>query len=142
MHLFFQIQSIQLLIFCMDGQKFLANLDYVLYVFFCNIIKVKHYCIVFIILLHLVSSFFHKRSLLVPCTYASIKSIDWTLLSSSELKSILLISSVKTFCLSLLNLCCAFNFFFFFEFFMTIYINFFSKWFFLFSIGAASKQFL
>ena len=112
MHLFFQIQSIQLLIFRMDGQKFLANLDYVLYVFFCNIIKVKHFCIVFIILLHLVSSFFHKRSLLVPCAYVSIKSIDWILLSSSELKSILLISSVKTFCLSLLNLCCVFKFFF------------------------------
>ena len=30
MHLFFQIQNLQLLISYVDGQEFLANLDYVL----------------------------------------------------------------------------------------------------------------
>ena len=39
----------------------------------------------------------------------SVESIDCILLSSLELKAILLISSVKTLCLSLLNLCCIFN---------------------------------
>ena len=53
MDLFFQIQNLQLSIFDMDGQEFLTSLDYVFYVFFCNIIKVAFwYC--FIILLRLV----------------------------------------------------------------------------------------
>ena len=54
------------------------------------------------------SSFIHTRSLLVPYAYVSIETIDCILLSSFELKSILLISSVKI-CLSLLNLCWVFN---------------------------------
>ena len=54
-------------------------------------------------------TFLHIRSLLVPYACVSIESIDHILLSSFELKAILLISSVKTLCLSLLNLCCAFN---------------------------------
>ena len=33
-------------IFNMDGQEFLDNLDYVLLCFFCNTVKVKHFCIV------------------------------------------------------------------------------------------------
>ena len=41
MNLFFQIQSLQLLISYMDDQEFVANLDYVFHVFFCNIIKVN-----------------------------------------------------------------------------------------------------
>ena len=47
--------------------------------------------------------------MLVPYTYASIESIDCILLSSFELKGIMSVSSVKTLCLSLLNLCCVFN---------------------------------
>ena len=50
------------------------------------------------------SSFSLTRSLLVPYAYVSIESIDCILLSSIELKAILLISSVKTLYLSLLNL--------------------------------------
>ena len=65
------------------------------------------YC--FIILMRLVFSFLHRRSVLITCAYVSIESIDYILLSSFELKAILLISSVKTLCLSLLNLCCVFN---------------------------------
>ena len=89
MNLFFQIQSLQLLIFWMDDQEFLANFDYVL------------------ISLHLISSFFSlTRPLLVPFAYVSMKSIDYILLSSFQLKAILLVASVKTLCLSLLNLYC------------------------------------
>ena len=47
--------------------------------------------------------------MLVPYAYVSIESIDYILLSLFELKAILLISSVKTLCLSLLNLFCVFN---------------------------------
>ena len=48
-------------------------------------------------------------SVTVSYGYVSIESIDWTLLSSSELKAILLISLLKTLCFSILNLCCVFN---------------------------------
>ena len=66
------------------------------------------YC--FIILLYLISSFLHTKSLFIPYAYVSVESINCILLSSFELKAILLISSVKTLSLSLLNLCCVFNF--------------------------------
>ena len=49
------------------------------------------------------------KSLFIPYAYVSIESIDCILLSSSEPKAILLIFSVKTLCLSLLNFCCVFN---------------------------------
>ena len=61
------------------------------------------------ILLHLISSFLHTRSLHFQYAYVSMESIDSFLLSSFELKATLLISSVKAGCLSLLNLCCVFN---------------------------------
>ena len=54
-----------------------------------------------ITLLHSVSCFSPHRSLLVPYSYFSIESIDWILLSSFELKAILIISSVKTLCCSI-----------------------------------------
>ena len=79
-------QSLQLLIFCMNDQEFVANLDYALLYFL-----------------------FLSKSLLIPYAYAPIESIDCILLSSFELKVILLISSVKTLCLPLLNFCCAFD---------------------------------
>ena len=78
-------------------------------VFFCNIIKVNHFLYDFIILLHLISSFSTTRTLLVTYAHVSIKSIDCILLSSFELKAILLVSSVKPLRLPLLNLCCVFN---------------------------------
>ena len=59
--------------------------------------------------MRLVFSFLHRRSVLITCAYVSIESIDYILLSSFELKAILLISLIKTLCLSLSNLCCVFN---------------------------------
>ena len=109
MNLFFQIMSLQLLIFSMDDQECVINLGMFVYVFFWNIIKVNHFLHCFIILLHLISSPLHATPLLIPHTYASIESIDCILLSSFELKAILLTSSVKTVCLLLLNLCCVFT---------------------------------
>ena len=120
MNLFYQILSLQLLIFWMDYQKFAANLDYVFYVFFYNITNVTG-IVTF-------DTFTLTRCLLVPYAYVSIKSINYILFSSFELKSILLISSAETLWLSLLNLCCVFNItlLFFYEFFMiffkTIYV--------------------
>ena len=55
------------------------------------------------------SSFLHTRSLLVPCVYVSIESIDYILLLLLALETILLTSSVNTLCFSLLNICCYFN---------------------------------
>ena len=49
------------------------------------------------------------RSLLIPYAHVSIESIDHIHLLSFGLKAILLVSSVKTLCLSLLNLCSAFS---------------------------------
>ena len=97
------------------------------YVFFYNVVKVSHYLYHFIVLLHLISSFSLTGSLRVPYAYVSIKSIDCILSSSFELNAILLFSSVKTLCLSLLNLCCVFN----------IHLLFFmnSSWFFLTNIS-------
>ena len=69
--------------------------------FFYNIIEVNHFLYCFLILLHLISSFSLTRSLLASYAYVSIKSIDSILLSSFELKAILLIPSLKTLFLSL-----------------------------------------
>ena len=71
------------------------------YVFFCNIVKVKHFWYCFIILLSSMSSSLHTRSLLVPCAYISIESIDYILL--------LLISSIKKLLFQSLNVCCVLN---------------------------------
>ena len=59
MKLFFLIQSLQLLIFCIGDQEFVANLDYVFNVFFYKIIKENHFLFSFIILLNLNPSFLH-----------------------------------------------------------------------------------
>ena len=77
--------------------------------FFYNIIKVNPFSYRFIISLQLIFSISLTRSFLVPYAYISIESIDCILLLSFELKTILLISSIKTLCLSLSNLCCVFN---------------------------------
>ena len=75
--------------------------------FFWVIIKVKHFFMLFYYINAF--NFFFLPSFLIPCTYASIESIDYILLSSFEPKAILVISSAKILCLQLLNLCCVFN---------------------------------
>ena len=90
-----------------------------------NVIKVDHFLYRFIILLHHISLLSLTKFLLVPYAYVSIESIDCILLSSFELKAILLIYSVKTLCLSLLNLCCVFNISFY---FLRILFNLFSNY--------------
>ena len=79
------------------------------YVSFCNIIKVNQFLYCFIVLSYISSSLSLSKSLLVRYAYVSLESIDCILLLLFELKGILLISSVKTLCFSLLNLCCIFN---------------------------------
>ena len=105
--------------------------------------------VLFIILLHLISSSLHTRLLHIPYAYVSIDSIDRSLLSLFELKAILLISLVKTLFFSHLTLCCVFNtsLLFFYKFLLIflkiIYVNFiFSRRFILFSSWVASKQFI
>ena len=100
------------------------------------------YC--FIILFRLISSFLQTRSLLVSCAYVSIESIDCILLSSFELKAILLIFKQKHYAFPLLNLCCAYNISLLFimnSLRLSTSILFFSQWLILFSIWAASKHF-
>ena len=106
------------------------------YAFFRNIIKVNHFCI--ILLYYYIKSFlFHFPDLCLFHMHFSIKSIDFILLSSLELKAILLIYSVKTLCFLLLDFCCLFsnNFSFlmnslwgFFVTKETIYVNFIFFW--------------
>ena len=82
------------------------------YIFFCKIIKVNHFSYRFITLLYLISSFSLTRFFCLfhmHVFHMYIEPIDCILLSSFELKAVLLISSVKILCLSLLNLCCVFN---------------------------------
>ena len=109
MNLFFQIQNLQPLIFCMDDQELQPISIMLFYVFFGNIVKVNHLLYYFIILANLISTFLHTRSLLVPSAYASTGSVGCILLSSLALNAVLLPSSVNTLCFSLLNLCCDFN---------------------------------
>ena len=105
MCLFFHTQSLQSLIFCIEDQEFVANLDYFFYVFFCNIVIVNHFLYCFIILLHLFF-FLCITSSFVPYVYVSIESIDCIILSSLALNAIMLTSLVSPLCLPLLDLCC------------------------------------
>ena len=82
---------------CTDDQEFVTNLDYVLLCFLLQRLQSELFLRRFIILLHLISYFSLTRSYLVPYAYVSIKSTDCIVLSSFELKAILL------------NLCCIFN---------------------------------
>ena len=128
MHLYFQIQNLQQSVFYMDGQEYLVNLNSVLLCFLFHIIKVNQFLYRYIILLNLVSSFSPTKSLLVPYAFFSIESFDCILKSSFEIKAILLISLVKTLCLSFLIFCCVFNISLLFLtnylwFFNTIYVN-------------------
>ena len=126
MNLFSQIHSLQLLTFYKNDQELGVIIGWCsLDVFFDNIIKINHFLYCFIILILSVFSFFHIRSLLIPCVYVSIESVDCNLLSAFKLNAILLIYSVKRVCLSLLNLLKLLNIFyeFFLIFFKTICIN-------------------
>ena len=78
MNLFFQIQSFQLVIFYMDNQECLANLDYVLLCFFVTSSKLIIFCLFFYIaIFHL---FFHLPELFhLHISYVSIKLIDYPL---------------------------------------------------------------
>ena len=104
--LLFQIQILGLLIFCKGDQEFVAN---ILFVLFCNIIQIIRFLYCFTIFLHLIFSFSLIKSSLIPYAYVSDESIDCILLLSFELKATLIIYSVKTSYLLLLNLCCIFN---------------------------------
>ena len=74
------------------------------FIFISIIIKINNF-----IFTLLNSSVLHTLQALVPEVYDVIQSKVCNLLSSSLLSAILLISSVYTSCLSLLNLCCDFN---------------------------------
>ena len=90
------------------------------YDFFCDIIKVTHYCIV-LLFSYIKSLPFHLLDLcLFHMDIFLLNQLIVFFLSSFELKANLLISSVKsnvfissvkTLSLSLLNICCVFNFF-------------------------------
>ena len=110
MQLFFQIWSTQFLIFYTDDHEFLTNFHYVALCFLCNIIKVNHFWIFFLVIfLHLIFSFLRKIFLLLPYACVSTESKLIYQLSSPELKMILLIYSGKTLCLSLAGGCWDFN---------------------------------
>ena len=132
--------------FCMDDQKFVAKLDYVL---LCFLLQHQSKLIIFYIVLllycYIYSSLSLTKSLLVPCTYVSVESIDCILLSSFEFRAILLISSVKTLCLLLLNLFCILNIdllFFISSLTLSMSILNFSRYFIFFLIWVLFKQFL
>ena len=114
MHLFFPIQSHQLLIFCMNDQEFVVTgicgqFALCFYVSFSNILKFIYFLYCFIILSHCISSLLHIISLFVTYSYVFMKLIDLILLSSLTLNTISFTSSVKILCFSLLHLCCNFN---------------------------------
>ena len=77
MNLFFQIQNLQPLIFCMDDQELQPISIMLFYDFFGNIVKVNHLLYYFIILANLISTLLHTRSLLVPSAYASTESVGY-----------------------------------------------------------------
>ena len=108
MHLLLQILSLQLLIFCMNDQEFVAILDYVFfYVFFCNIIKVKH----FLYCLDTFNFFFFVYYFYI-CSISICFHWIWCLHSFliASTQCSLVPSFGDTLCFSILNLCRGFNF--------------------------------
>ena len=73
----------------MNAQEFEANLDYVLNVFFCNVIIVCHFLWCFIVLIHLFL-FLCISSLFFLYAHVSIESIDCIVLSLLVLNAILI----------------------------------------------------
>ena len=115
------------------------------YVFFCNIIKVKYFLYYFTIIMPFIFPFLHAKSLLIPCAYFSIKSINYILLSPFEFKAILLFSSNKVLCFSLLNPSCLFKItflYFVISLRLSALVSFYSKYFSFLSILAAFCPFL
>ena len=76
--------------------SFITSSRFIDFVLFYYIVEFNHF-------------FSLTRSLLVPNTYVSIESIDHIRSSPFQLQAILLIFSLKTLCLLLLNLRCVFN---------------------------------
>ena len=70
MNLFFQIQNLQLWIFYMD---FWSNWIMSFYIFFCNIIKVNHFCII-LLYCYIWSHLFH---LLKLCSLDMVLPNQW-----------------------------------------------------------------
>ena len=101
-----------------------------LYAFFCNTIKVNHFCIIILLCCYKEFLSLVARSLLILYVYASIEFAGHTLLSLLALNPILLTYSVNTLRFLLQNICCDFNviLLLFYEFFMivaaTIYLVF------------------
>ena len=131
--------------FCVDIQKVVPNLDYVVLCFlFVNIIKFNNFCMILLYYYIWPIPFHFTRSLVVPYAY---DSNDFIYLPSFEVKIILLISPIRTLCLSLLNLCRVSNInslFFLWNLYENILrvsmsIRFFSRCFILFSSWVASK---
>ena len=131
--------------FCVDIQKVVPNLDYVVLCFlFVNIIKFNNFCMILLYYYIWPFLFHFTRSLVVPYAY---DSNDFIYLPSFEVKIILLISPIRTLCLSLLNLCRVSNInslFFLWNLYENILrvsmsIRFFSRCFILFSSWVASK---
>ena len=94
--------------------KSLRGSDALLFSEFINIVSILfHKFNEFIVFLYTFLFLDRNNMRFVWCSffnaYLSIKSVDCILLSSLELKAILLISLVKTLCLSLFNLYCVFN---------------------------------
>ena len=103
MHLFFQIQILQLLIFCIDDLEYMTTSNQMLCLVFISIItKVNHLYLLGISLLFTLRAF-------VPYAYVLLLSNFCNLLSSLLLSAIWLNYSVYTQCGSLLNLCCKFS---------------------------------
>ena len=103
MRLFFQIQNLLLLIFCMVDLEYMSTLDYTL---FYNCIKQIMSIVIKINRLYLLNvSLLHTLEAFVPYGYVLILSKVCNLLSSLLLSAFLLTSSVYTHCASLLSLC-------------------------------------
>ena len=98
------VNGAQLLIIAFLFQLLATNWIIFVCFFSCNIIKFNYFLHYFVILLHLVSSFSHNKTLLAPYAYVSSESIHFIILSSLALNTILLTSSVNALYFSLLNL--------------------------------------
>ena len=132
MHLVFQFQNLQLLIFDLDGQEFQAILDYVILYLFCNIkcfntlIRSDFFrCIKDLCSFH-VHTFLSNQLIVFFDHHLNLKQFI----------------QFKTLRISILHLCCAFNITF--SYFVislrpSASISFFSNYFTIFSIWDAFK---
>ena len=105
MHLFSLIQSLLLLIFCIDDLEYMAAFDYVLTYFHLH--NRQNWSFIFTYQLCFAS--LPTFPTLIPKGYDVILSKVCNILSSLLLSAVLLISSVCTLCTPFSNLCCDFN---------------------------------